>query len=162
MKIPYTIPKSILRAYAKKLDEAALQKSYEGRLLVAENPNWDKDVTPTLAQTCLGIVLEEFMFFHKLIDYFNDNKLAEYEEQKALWDADFAKYMERRAKYEQKVAEYEHKLAEGEGIDYDDQDDPDDPDTIKVDANGRPIEPEKMDEEFPEYEPIPFILDHLR
>ncbi len=162
MKVPYTIPKTVLRAYTRKLNEEALKKSYEGRLLVSEDPTWDKDVTPTLAEQCRNIVLDEFIFFHKLVEYFNDQKLGNYDQQKGNWEKNLAEYLERRALYEQKLADYESRLAQyGDGNDYDDYDD-EDPTSIKVDAKGRPIEPDKIDDEFEEYEPVPSVLEQLK
>lgn len=162
MKVPYTIPKTVLRAYTRNLNEEALKKSYEGRLLVSEDPTWDKDLAPTLAEQCRNLVLDEFIFFHKLVEYFNDQKLGSYDQQKGTWEKNLAEYLERRALYEQKLADYETRLAQyGDGNDYDDYDD-EDPSGIKVDAKGRPIEPDKIEDEFQEYEPVPSVLDQLK
>lgn len=168
MRIPYTIPKKILRFYTRKLDEEALQKSYEGRLLISENPNWDKNITPSLAQQCLEIVQDEFLFYDRLMEHFNSHKLKEYETQRSQWEKDLADYMQKKAIYDRKLASYEQKVAMfGENFledpNYDDDEIDEDPDGIvKVDAKGKPIEPDKVEGEYPEYEPVHQVLDLLK
>lgn len=165
MRVPHTIPKVILRAYTRTLNEDQLKKSYEGRTLISEDPTWDKDVTPTLAQQCLDLVQDEFLFYHHLLEYFNNKKLEEYEFRRDNWEKSLAEYVEKRALYEKRLIAYQSRLdGYGDTGDFDDllDDTVDDTEQPTVDANGRPLEPEKIDDEFAQYEPIPSILDTLK
>lgn len=152
------------------MNEEELQKSYEGRLIRSEDADWDKDRPPafrSLAETCLDKVVDEYVFYVKLVEELNKQKTGDNDAKKEQWEKDLANYIERKASYEQKKLEAEARLSIGDDPNYvDDDDDDDDEDPNKPAGAGalakfKGGEPIEVPDTFPDFAPIKNVLDQM-
>jgi hypothetical protein len=166
MRVPHTIPRVVLKAYTRKLDPEELEKSYEGRLLRSEDPSWDAKLKPTLSQLCLDLVLEDYVFYVKLVEELNRQKLEDYEKSRDKWIVDVAEYTQRKTSYERKMFEQQYSAIYGGDIIDPDKDDDDDAFDDTQDDDGKLTkkvykEPTKVPSQFSEFEPIKGVLDQM-
>lgn len=104
MKIPHTIPQFILRAFTRKLTPEELEAQYEGRVLRAEDPEWEstQNIKPTLAQLSLDLIVKDYPYYVRLTDEFNRLGALAHENAHDEWETNLANYKKRRLSYERK------------------------------------------------------------
>ncbi|CAG7837083.1 unnamed protein product [Allacma fusca] len=160
MKIPHTIPKIILRAYARELTPEQLKEQYEGRMIRSEDPTWDEDQQQTLAEMCLSLVIEDYPFYVRLIDETNNEGQKKYEAGLAQWQENVVNFKKRRQSFERKMLALEFKKGRRgrsmSGVDDDDDDDDNDDTSAKV-----ILAPEEVPDSFEDFLPRKPVLDQL-
>ena len=158
MKIPHTIPKIILRAYARELTEEQLKAQYEGRILRSEDPTWDQGKSPSLADQCLNMVIEEYPAYVQLVDETNKANLKKYEEAEAKWQEDLGKYKKRRMSYDRKMMAQDFRGGRKSSINNDDDDDDDDDNAF---VQRTLVAPDPVPESIDPFIPLKPVLDQL-
>jgi hypothetical protein len=114
-----------------------------------------------LRDACLDQVVNEYVFYVKLVEEINRKNLEDHEKRKAQWRIDRANYLERKASYEKKKLEhdemFEQMLDMGDDVNAADDDDDDEERPTKKALQ----EPDLVSDVFPEFEPLVEVLNQM-